>query len=48
MSKRISLILTDKVISKLRKIQAVQIEKTNSSVSFSHVINEILEKALKI
>ena len=48
MSKRITVVLTDKIISKLRKIQAAQIQKTDSSVSFSHVINETLKTALKI
>ena len=47
MPKRITIMLEDDLISKLRKIQAEQIKKSEGSVSFSHVINETLRKELK-
>jgi len=40
MSKRITIILDDDLTSKLRKIQAEQIKKSEDSMSFSQVINE--------
>ena len=48
MSKRITVMLGDKVERKLRSIQAKQIQTEVSSVSFSRVLNEQLEKVLKI
>jgi hypothetical protein len=47
MSKRITIMLDDNLSIKLRKIQAKQIEKSDKSVSFSQVINEVLRKGLK-
>jgi len=43
-SKRITIMLDDDLVSKLRKIQAEQIKKSENSVSFSQVINEMLRK----
>ncbi len=39
--------IEDDLDKKLRVIQAKAIQSTNSSVSFSKVINEILRKKLK-
>lgn len=47
MAHRITIIISDELVSKLRKIQAEQIKKTDKNVSFSHVINEILRKTVK-
>jgi len=43
-SKRITIMLDDDLVSKLRKIQAEQIKKSDNNVSFSQVINEMLRK----
>jgi len=48
MSKRITIILDDDLVTKLRKIQAENIKKSNGSISFSYVINETLKKGLKV
>ncbi len=47
MSKRVTIMVDDDVDKKLRIIQAKEISKTQSSVSFSRVINEMLRKNLK-
>jgi len=47
MSKRITIMLDDDLDKKLRSIQAKTIQNTNSSVSYSKVINETLRKNLK-
>ncbi len=47
MAKRITIMLDEDLASKLRKIQAEQIKKSDKSVSFSHVINEILRRTTK-
>ncbi len=47
MSKRVTIMVDDDVDKKLRIIQAKEISKTQSSVSFSRVINEMLRKKLK-
>ncbi|MDX1441466.1 MAG: hypothetical protein R3237_03315 [Nitrosopumilaceae archaeon] len=47
MAKRITIMIDDEVDKKLRMIQAKQISKTNSSVSYSQVLNEQLRKSLK-
>ncbi len=44
MSKRVTIMIDDDVDKKLRLIQAKEISKTQSSVSFSRVINEMLRK----
>ena len=46
MSKRITIMMDDENDTKLRKLQAQQIQKTNSSVSYSKMLNTVLEKAL--
>lgn len=47
MTKRITIILNDKVMKKLREKQAKMIMDTSGSVSFSKVINDTLNKYLK-
>lgn len=43
MAKRITVMLDDEVIQKLRKLQAKQIQDSTSSVSLSKVINDVLK-----
>ena len=47
MSERITIMLDSEIAKKLRNIQAKQIKETQSSISFSRVLNEVLEKGLK-
>ncbi len=47
MGKRVTIVLSDENIKKLRAKQAAAIKKSTKSVSFSSVINEELRKALK-
>ena len=47
MGKRITVVLEDDLLKKLRIIQAKQIKDSSASVSFSKVINETLKKSLK-
>lgn len=47
MSKRITIMIEDDVDQKLRLIQSKKIASTNGSYSYSKVINETLQKALK-
>ncbi|AJW71329.1 hypothetical protein [Nitrosopumilus adriaticus] len=45
--KRVTVVLDDEVIKKLRVKQAKLIQQTNSTASFSHVISEELRKCMK-
>jgi hypothetical protein len=47
MAKRITIMLDDYLVKKLHEIQAIQIKKTQKSVSFSRVLNEMLRKNIK-
>jgi len=47
MAKRITIMLEDDMVKKLHEIQAKQIKASTKSVSFSHVLNEVLRKRLK-
>lgn len=47
MNQRITIMLDDDIIKKLRIIQAKQIKESAESVSFSKVINDYLAKSLK-
>ncbi len=47
MAKRITVVLDDEVVKKLRIIQSKKISKLTEHFSFSRVINEELRKALK-
>jgi len=47
MAKKITIMLDDGLLKKLHEIQAKQIKQSTKSVSFSHVLNEVLRKSLK-
>jgi len=47
MSKRVTIIIEDKVDKKIRMIQAKEIQSTSSSVSYSGTINKVLKNNLK-
>ena len=47
MAKRISIMLDDDLVKKLRELQAKQIKETEGSVSFSGVLNDTLRINLK-
>jgi len=47
MAKRRTIILGDDLLKKIHDIQAKQIKQSEKSVSFSHVLNEVLRKGLK-
>ena len=47
MSKRVTIVLDNDVVKKLRIIQSKKISKSTEHVSFSRVINEELRKVLK-
>ena len=47
MAKRITIMLDDELEKKLRLKQAKLIQKTKNTVSFSQVINEVIQKGLK-
>ncbi len=47
MSKRITIMIDDDLDKKIRLRQAKMIQQTNSSYSFSKVLNEVLRKSLK-
>ena len=45
-SKRITIVLDDEVIKKLRVIQSKKLSKLLKSISFSSVVNDQLRKAI--
>ena len=47
MAKRITVVLDDQLVKKLRNIQSKKLAKSVESVSFSRVINDELRKVLK-
>ena len=47
MGKRVTIMIDDDIAKKLHLIQAKEIQSTNSSVSYSKVINETIRKRLK-
>lgn len=47
MSERLTIMLNSDTAKKLRNIQAEYIKTSTSTVSFSRVVNEVLEKGLK-
>jgi len=47
MAKRITVVLDDELVKKLRNVQSKKIMKSKKSISFSSVINEELRKSLK-
>jgi len=46
MSKRITIMIDDENVKKLRNLQAKLIKESEKSVSFSRVLNEIIKKGL--
>jgi hypothetical protein len=47
MGKRVTVVLDDDLIKKLHEIQAKRIRESESSVSFSRVLNEQVRNSLK-
>jgi len=47
MSKRVTIIINDDLMGKLRSLQVNMMKKENSSYSFSKIINECVRKGLK-
>ncbi len=47
MSKRITIVLDDELVKKLRSIQSKKIAKSKGSISFSSVVNDELRKIVK-
>ena len=47
MSERITIMLNRDIAKKLRSLQAKKIKESSSTVSFSGIVNEVLEKGLK-
>jgi len=47
MSKRVTIILDDDLVKKLREKQAKLIKESTKSVNFSRVLNDVLRKSLK-
>ena len=47
MAKRITIMLDEDLLKKLREIQSKQIKETSESISFSKVLNEYLQTGLK-
>ena len=47
MGKRITIVLDDALLKKLREIQSKMLIKSNDSVSFSKVVNTTLRKCIK-
>ena len=47
MATRITIMLDDDLVTKIRQKQAKMIQKENKSVSFSKIINMTLEESLK-
>ena len=47
MSERLTIMLNSDIAKKLRALQAKQIKESASTVSFSRIVNEVLEKGLK-
>ena len=47
MARRVTIMIDEDLLKKLHEIQAKQIQKTSDSISFSRVLNEMLEAGLK-
>ena len=47
MSERITVMFNSDTVKKLRTLQSKKIKETSSTVSFSRIVNEVLEKGLK-
>lgn len=47
MAERITIMLNSDIAKKLRNMQAKKIKESASSVSFSRIVNEVLQKGLE-
>ena len=47
LTQRVTVTIEDKLMVKLRNIQAKKLKNQTESVSFSKILNEIIEKGLK-
>lgn len=47
MAERLTIMLNSDIARKLRLLQAKRIKESASTVSFSRIVNEVLEKGLK-
>jgi len=47
MTIRITILLDENVHKKFRDLQAKMIKKKGEAVSFSHIVNEVLQRGLK-
>lgn len=47
MAERLTIMLNSEIAKKLRTLQAKRIKESASTVSFSRIVNEVLEKGLK-
>ena len=47
MAERITIMLNSEIAKKLRLLQAKKIKDSSSTVSFSRIVNEVLENGLK-
>lgn len=47
MADRVTIMLNSDIAKKLRKLQAKKLAETSATVSFSRIVNEVLEKGLK-
>lgn len=47
MSERVTIMLNSDIAKKLRALQGKTIKESSSTVSFSRIVNEVLEKGLK-
>lgn len=47
MGKRITIVLEDNLVKKLREKQSKKIKELNESVSFSKIVNDEIRKTLK-
>jgi len=44
---RVTVLIDDEIMAKLRNVQAAMIKNSSKSVSFSSVLNQILEEGLR-
>ena len=47
MRKRVTVIMSDDVNKKLRSLHGEKVKNSQSAISFSDIVNDILRKALK-
>jgi hypothetical protein len=47
MAERLTIMLNSEIAKKLRALQSKKIKETSATVSFSRIINEVLEKGLR-